>query len=146
MVAEVEQLDEITLKEFIIENKKKNLNLIALEEVDDLELGVNTIVGERGSFLSGGQNQRIILARLLYNNPEILILDEFTNSLDPESENHVIEKLNLLKNDKKKNFFIISHKIKPLKLCDEIIVVENGKILKIYKFEEFYEKFNFLYD
>ena len=63
----------------------------------------------------------------MYNDPEILILDEFTNSLDPESENHVLKKLDLLKNEKNKNFFVISHKMKPLKLCDEIIVLEKGK-------------------
>ncbi len=123
------------------------INYSGLSEfIDKLEVGINTNVGEGGAFLSGGQIQRVILARLLYNDPEILILDEFTNSLDPESENHILEKLELLKKEKNKNFFIISHKMKPLKLCDEIIVLENGKVLKNYKFEEFYEKFHFLYD
>ena len=126
---------------------KDAINYSGLSEfIDNLDSGINTNVGEEGAFLSGGQIQRIVLARLLYNDPEILILDEFTNSLDPESENYILEKLELLKKEKKKNFFIISHKIKPLKLCDEIIVLENGKILKNYKFEEFYEKFHFLYD
>ena len=72
-----------------------------------------------------------------------LILDEFTNSLI-KSENHILEKLELLK--KKKQEFFKHSKMKPLKLCDEIIVLENGKVLKNYKFEEFYEKFHFLYD
>ncbi len=126
---------------------KDAINYSGLSEfIDKLDSGINTNVGEGGAFLSGGQIQRIILARLLYNDPEILILDEFTNSLDPESENHILEKLELLKKEKNKNFFIISHKMKPLKLCDEIIVLENGKVLKNYKFEEFYEKFHFLYD
>ena len=126
---------------------KDAINYSGLSEfIDNLDSGINTNVGEEGAFLSGGQIQRIILARLLYNDPEILILDEFTNSLDPESENHILEKLELLKKEKNKNFFIISHKMKPLKLCDEIIVLENGKVLKNYKFEEFYEKFHFLYD
>jgi len=149
-------LDDTILKNIVFlndENKvdekrlKDAIYYSALSEfINELELGVNTNVGEGGALLSGGQIQRVILARLLYNDPQILILDEFTNSLDPESENHVLEKLNLLKKEKNKNFFIISHKIKPLKLCDEIIVLENGKILKKYNYSEFYEKFNFLYD
>lgn len=132
-----------------VDEKRLNdaINYSGLSEfINKLDAGINTNVGEGGAFLSGGQIQRIILARLLYNDPEILILDEFTNSLDPESENHILEKLELLKKEKNKNFFIISHKIKPLKLCDEIIVLEKGKVLKSYKFEEFYEKFHFLYD
>ncbi len=135
-------------EEKVNEKKLKDaINYSGLSEfINKLDSGLNTNVGEGGAFLSGGQIQRIILARLLYNDPEILILDEFTNSLDPESENHILEKLELLKKEKKKNFFIISHKMKPLKLCDEIIVLESGKVLKIYNFDEFYEKFHFLYD
>ena len=126
---------------------KDSINYSGLYEfINKLEKGLNTNVGEGGAFLSGGQIQRIILARLLYNDPEILILDEFTNSLDPDSENHILEKLELLKKEKNKNFFIISHKMKPLKLCDEIILLENGRVLKKFTFEEFYEKFHFLYE
>ena len=126
---------------------KDSINYSGLSEfINKLERGLNTNVGEGGAFLSGGQIQRVILARLLYNDPEILILDEFTNSLDPDSENYILEKLELLKKEKNKNFFIISHKMKPLKLCDEIILLENGRVLKKFTFEEFYEKFHFLYE
>ena len=116
------------------------------EFINKLNKGLDTIVGEKGSILSGGQVQRIALARLLYQDPKILILDEFTNSLDPEGEDFILKKLELLKQKKDKNFFIISHKIKPLKICDEIIVLENGKISKKYDFNEFYERFGSLYD
>ena len=84
---------------------KDAINYSGLSEfIDKLDSGINTNVGEGGAFLSGGQIQRIILARLLYNDPEILILDEFTNSLDPESENHILEKLELLKKEKTRIF------------------------------------------
>ena len=149
-------LDDTILKNIIFLDDENKIDKNRLENaihysslskfVNELSLGINTSVGEGGAFLSGGQIQRIILARVLYNDPEILILDEFTNSLDPESENHILEKLNLLKIEKNKNLFIISHKMKPLKLCDEIIVLEDGKIFKKYNFDEFYERFHFLYE
>ena len=149
-------LDDTILKNIIFLDDENKIDKNRLENaihysslskfVNELSLGINTSVGEGGAFLSGGQIQRIILARVLYNDPEILILDEFTNSLDPESENHILEKLNLLKIEKNKNLFIISHKMKPLKLCDEIIVLESGKIIKKYNFDEFYERFHFLYE
>ena len=149
-------LDDTILKNIIFLDDENKIDKNRLENaihysslskfINELSLGINTSVGEGGAFLSGGQIQRIILARVLYNDPEILILDEFTNSLDPKSENHILEKLNLLKIEKNKNLFIISHKMKPLKLCDEIIVLESGKIIKKYNFDEFYERFHFLYE
>ena len=149
-------LDDTILKNIIFLDDENKIDKNRLENaihysslsefINELSLGINTSVGEGGAFLSGGQIQRIILARVLYNDPEILILDEFTNSLDPKSENHILEKLNLLKIEKNKNLFIISHKMKPLKLCDEIIVLEGGKIFKKYNFDEFYERFHFLYE
>ena len=65
--------------------------------MNELKDGLNTKIGEKGSILSGGQIQRIALARILYRNPDVLILDEFTNSLDYETESFILEKLNYLK-------------------------------------------------
>ena len=118
----------------------------ASEIIKDQDNGIDTIVGERGSFLSGGQVQRIALARLLYEDPEILILDEFTNSLDPKNEDFILKQLQLLKKDQNKNLIIITHKIKPLKICDEIIVMDQGKILTNYNFDDFYKKYGVIYD
>ncbi len=112
----------------------------------DLKYGVNTKIGEKGSILSGGQIQRVALARLLYRDPKVLILDEFTNSLDPENEDFILEKLKQLKDKKNKTYIIISHKLKPLKICDEIIILEKGKISEKFNYQEFYNKYNLIYE
>ncbi len=112
----------------------------------DLKYGINTKIGEKGSILSGGQIQRVALARLLYRDPKVLILDEFTNSLDPENEDFILEKLKQLKDKKNKTYIIISHKLKPLKICDEIIILEKGKISEKFNYQEFYNKYNLIYE
>ena len=149
-------LDDTILNNIAFLNDEKKIDMKKLQDaiyysgtseiIETQERGLETIVGERGSFLSGGQIQRIALARLFYDDPEILILDEFTNSLDPENEDFILKQLQLFKNEKNKNLFITTHKIKPLRLCDEIIVLEQGKILQNYKFEEFVKKYGFLYE
>ena len=94
--------------------------------MNNLKDGLNTKIGEKGSILSSGQIQRIALARILYRDPKVLIMDEFTNSLDPKNEDFILEKLNQFQTKKNKTYLIISHKLKPLKICDEIVVLEKG--------------------
>ncbi len=102
-----------------------------LEEfLNKLPEGLETRVGEFGSKLSGGQLQRIGIARALYNDPEILFLDEATSSLDKETENNVINTVMSLKN---KTIIIISHKYSAIDQCDIIVEVKNEKINKIDK-------------
>ena len=133
------QIDEKRLNEAIFYSGLSDL-------IESSELKLDTKVGEGGAQLSGGQIQRIALARLLYKNPEILILDEFTNSLDPENEDFIVEKLIQLKNEKNKTIIIVSHKIKPLKICDEIILLENRNIKEKFSYKSFYDKFSSLYE
>ena len=73
------------------------------EILKNLPNKLNTKVGEKGTFLSSGQIQRIALARLLYRDPEVMIFDEFTNSLDYENEDLILKNLKNLKKKKKKN-------------------------------------------
>jgi ABC-type multidrug transport system fused ATPase/permease subunit len=89
----------------------------------------DTTIGEKGSKLSGGQKQRIGIARAIYNNPEILILDEPTNSLDNETENKIIKEINLLR--KNKTIIIVSHNSEILKNCDYILKITNKIIEKV---------------
>ena len=98
--------------------------------VEQLPNGIETIVGERGAMLSGGQIQRIGIARAIYHKSEILIFDESTNSLDADSEQKIIDAIVSLKN--KKTIIIISHKISILKICDKIYDLKDKNLkLKI---------------
>ena len=94
--------------------------------IDELELGIETKVGERGVQLSGGQKQRIGIARALYLNPSVLIFDEATASLDNETEKQVMNSIYNLKQDK--TMIIIAHRISTLQDCDQVYEVKNGKI------------------
>ncbi len=98
-----------------------------------LPLKYNTIIGEDGAFLSEGQKQRINIARALYNDPEMIILDEATNSLDSETENLVIS--SIFKNFINKTVVMITHKVSLLQNCDQIIFIEDGSVKSQGKFD-----------
>lgn len=95
--------------------------------IKDLKKGVATIVGERGVQLSGGQRQRIGIARALYKDPEVLVLDEATNSLDGITEKNIMDSISELSG--KKTIIIIAHRISTLKKCNIIYVIENGRVV-----------------
>lgn len=98
-----------------------------MDFIESLPKGFKTDIGENGTALSGGQRQRIAIARAIYKNPEILILDEATSSLDSKSELVVQEKINLLKQDNK-TIIVIAHRLSTLYHADKIIVLENGMV------------------
>jgi ABC-type multidrug transport system fused ATPase/permease subunit len=92
--------------------------------VSNLSEGENTILGEKGSKISGGEIQRIGLARALYKDPEIFILDEFTSFLDIKTELDILQKISLIK----KTFIIASHRRSTFKDCVKIYELNNKKI------------------
>ena len=96
--------------------------------LNELPTGLETIVGEKGIRLSGGQQQRIGIARALYRDPEILILDEATSSLDQATEKKIMESIQFLK--RKKTLIIITHRLVTVKNCDKIFFIDKGKITK----------------
>ena len=95
--------------------------------IETLDNGLKTVVGVNGVSLSGGQKQRIGIARALYNNPQILILDEATSSLDETNEKNILEYIFNLRN--KITIIIVSHNKKNLYDCDKIYRVENKKLI-----------------
>jgi ABC-type bacteriocin transporter len=97
--------------------------------IDALPNGFQTQLGENGASLSGGQKQRIAIARALYRDPEILILDEASSSLDPLSEKYVQNAIEYLLSEKK-TVIVISHRLSSIQKAGKIIVLKNGKVLE----------------
>ena len=99
-----------------------------IKVLDNLPLKENTIIGERGSKFSGGQQQRIGIARALYKNPEILILDEATNALDEKSEKEILNTVCNLKDNL--TIILVSHKKTVLDFCDKVYEIKNGHLIQ----------------
>ena len=109
--------------------------------ISKLDNGYETVIGDAGNKLSGGQKQRISIARALLKNPNILILDEATSSLDTASEKAVQEALDYLM--KNRTSLVIAHRLSTIQHADIIFVVDNGKIVESGSHEELLIKNNF---
>jgi ATP-binding cassette subfamily B protein len=97
--------------------------------IEQLPHGFNTYLGENGAALSGGQQQRIAIARALYRNPEILILDEATSSLDSLAEIFVQNTLRLLR-DESKTVIVIAHRLSTINMADKVIMLDKGLVVQ----------------
>ena len=97
------------------------------EFISVLESGYETMIGQSGRSLSGGQRQRICLARAILKNPPVLILDEATSQIDPESENLIHQTLReFIRN---RTTIMISHRLSTLDLVDQIVLMKNGNVV-----------------
>ena len=110
----------------------------ALEFIEELPEGLDTVIGEKGVKLSGGQRQRLAIARAIMKNPPILILDEATSALDTESERLVQEALGTLMTDR--TVLVIAHRLSTVTNADKIIVLEKGQIKEMGTHDELIQK------
>lgn len=116
--------DEYTLDDVVEVAKLAEAHVF----IQDMPLGYNTKVGERGSSLSGGQRQRVAIARALLGDPQILILDEATSSLDTESERRFQQNLERIRRDR--TTFIIAHRLSTVRNADCILVLDRGILVE----------------
>ena len=131
-----------TLRENLVLDKnisdkeiKEVLKLVSLEKfLNRLEKGLDTELGEKGIRMSGGERQRVALARLFFDNSKIIILDEATSAMDNITEKEVMK--NILKRLKNKTIIIIAHRLETIKEVNKIFLLKNGKILEQGTFNE----------
>ena len=129
-------LDENLITNITLETENKKIDSEKLEKsitqanlkkvLDILPNGLNTIIGEGGGRLSIGQGKRVALARTFYHGKKIIVMDEATSSLDPKTENYIVEQIKEIKG--KRTILIITHKINTLQHCDKIYKIENKSI------------------
>ena len=123
----VDNVDEATLDEIV-----KAANLTDL--INSLPDGLDTMVGEHGGKLSGGQRQSISIARALIRNPKVIVLDEATSALDSISEKLIQEALNNLTKDR--TTFIVAHRLSTIKDADKIAVIADGHCVEYGTYDE----------
>ncbi len=122
-----EKVNKVKLKQAVEASQLKDF-------LSSLPKGSKTIVGERGVRISGGERQRIAIARALYHNPEILIFDEATSALDNKTESRLIKTINAV--SKNRTVIMIAHRLTTLKKCKRILELQKGKIKSVSKFKE----------
>lgn len=109
-----------------------------IDFIQDLPLGLNTMIGAKGNGISQGQKQRLFIARAIYKNPEFLFFDEATNSLDANNERIIMNNLNKFLEGK--TAIIVAHRLSTVKNADQIVVLENGKIVEVGKHKKLVKK------
>jgi ATP-binding cassette subfamily B protein len=98
------------------------------DEIMEFPEGMSTVIGEKGVTLSGGQRQRVAIARAILMNPPIFILDDALSSVDIQTEEHILERLEKFLHGK--TTILITHRIAPLRKADRIVVLDEGRVVE----------------
>lgn len=106
--------------------------------IEEYPLGFNTKIGQEGVGMSTGQKQRLLIARAVYKNPEMLFFDEATSALDANNEKEIMEKLDIF--FKNKTVVVIAHRLSTVMNADQIVVLEKGKIIEVGNHQELVAK------
>ncbi len=114
------------------------------EFIESLPLGYNTKIGANGHGLSQGQKQRLLIARVVYKDPEIVLFDEATNSLDANTEKAIVE--NLSDFFRNKTVIIVAHRLSTVRNADKIVVLEGGRIIETGNHKELVDKLGAYYN
>ena len=112
------------------------------EDINNMPMGLHTVIAEGAGTISGGQAQRILIARALVNKPKIIFLDEATSALDNVTQSQVVETLESIDATK----LVIAHRLSTVRNCDRIIVMDKGHIVEQGRYEELMEKKGLFYD
>ena len=135
-------IDNIAVGEFV-PNMERVVEICQsigiLSFIEQLPNGFNTYLGEHGTSLSGGEKQRIAIARALYQQPEILILDEATSSLDSQAEQYIKNTIHVLK-EEQKTILLIAHRLSTVVHADQILVMKKGKVVEAGNHTELIEE------
>ncbi len=131
--------DRIDPDRLLNASKTANIN----DFIESLPLGYNTQIGQEGLMLSGGEKQRILIARAVYKNPEFLFLDEGTSSLDANNEKQIMD--NLEEFFKGKTVIIVAHRLSTVKNADQIMVLEKGNLVETGNHETLTAKKGYYY-
>ena len=127
--------DDIDLEQVKVVAKMANISKFIETELPE---GYDTVIGERGVRLSGGQRQRIGIARALYHNPEVLVFDEATSSLDNVTERSVLKAIERV--SKLKTMIVIAHRLTTVKNCDIVYLIDKGRIIDKGMYSELEER------
>lgn len=113
------RIDEARVREVV--------RLASLEAtIEGLPAGLDTVVGERGTRLSGGERQRVAIARALYRNPDVLVLDEATSSLDTQTEQAIVTAVDQLRGVK--TLVVVAHRLSTVRGCSRIVLLSDGRV------------------
>ncbi|MCE1156400.1 MAG: ATP-binding cassette domain-containing protein, partial [Bacteroidales bacterium] len=123
-------------------DQEKLLNAVEAAHIRDyiesLPLGYNTKIGQEGIGLSQGQKQRILIARAIYKDPEVVFLDEATNALDTNNERAIMQQLERFMNGR--TSIVVAHRLSTVRNADQIVVIDQGAIVEQGTHEELLKK------